>query len=158
MFSARKRTRRFFPPSMEMPAEYAAPLGFGRWNKKRKAPPIDLQAAGPSSDFEIKGLALAGGFGHFRCPFVGAPLHLIGRDVLHVLRKAPLVAKRVGDFPVAVSPELIGKWHVNLGACGNSTVEGRVHIFCVQEDINGVRGTGRWRAGHAGKLVSNKNH
>src|SRR5712691_658848 len=75
-----------------------------------------------------------------------------------MLRKAPLVAEWVGDFSVAVTPELVCKRHIDLGARGDSTVEGGINIFSVEDDINGVGGTGRRRTGHAGKLVTNENN
>src|SRR5712692_1906780 len=138
MFSARKRTRRFFPPSMEMPAEYAAPLGFGRWNKKRKAPPIDLQAAGPSSDFEIKGLALAGGFGHTGSPLSLTTRHVVGGDIFHVRGHAPGMPERVVEFSVAVPPEHVCNWHGYFAVRGDRAVEHRVHVFRVEEQIDRI--------------------
>src|SRR5260370_26763919 len=119
---------------MGMLAVCAAPLGFGRWNKKRKAPPINLQATGRFNWFEVKVSALSGSLGHFCGPFLGAALHLIGSDVLDVLRKAPLMAEGIGQLAVAIAPKLVVEWHVHLGARRGSPVEGRVHIFQVQEE------------------------
>src|SRR5260370_18215866 len=142
---------------MEMPAASEVRRGCGRWDKKMKGPLVRSQAAGLSTESKRNVSALARGFSHFRRPFFGAALHLVGSDVFDMLRKAPLLAKRVRELPVAVSPELIHERHVHFGTRGNGTVEGFIHIFRVQEDVNGIRGTGRGRAGHAGKLVSDEN-
>src|SRR5260370_15903393 len=138
---------------MGMLAVCAAPLGFGRWNKKRKAPPINLQATGRFNWFEVKVSALSGSLGHFCGPFLGAALHLIGSDVLDVLRKAPLMAEGIGQFAVAIAPKLVVEWHVHLGARSDRAVEGSVHIFQGQEET--ARGLCSWRrrGGHAGELV-----
>src|SRR6267142_5776702 len=79
---------------------------------------------------------LTGSLSHFRGPFVGAAFHFLRSHVFDVLRKAPLVAKRIGDFPVAVSPELIHERRVYLGAGGNGSVEGGIHILRVHENID----------------------
>ena len=66
------------------------------------------------------------------------------------------MAEWVGDFSVAVTPELVCKRHIDLGARGYGTVEGGINIFSVEEDINGVGGAGRRGTGHAGKLVTDE--
>src|SRR5260370_8021179 len=91
---------------MGMPAVCAAPLGFGPWNKKRKAPPINLQATGRFSWLEVKVSALSSSLGHFCGPFLGAALHLIGIDVLDVLRKAPLLSQGTGQLASSTPPKL----------------------------------------------------
>src|SRR5260370_3752206 len=96
---------------MGMPAVCAAPLGFGPWNKKRKAPPINLQATGRFSWLEVKVSALSSSLGHFCGPFLGAALHLIGIDVLDVLRKAPLMAEGIGQLSAAIAPKLVCRGH-----------------------------------------------
>src|SRR5260370_25089333 len=105
----------------------------------------------------VESLALASGFGHLRGPLCGAPFHLLGSDVFDVLRKAPLVAKWVSEFPIAVPPELIHERHVYFGARGDGPVERRIYIFRVHENGNVVCGAGRGCARHAGKLVSDEN-
>lgn len=102
-----KRTRRFFRRNMETPVAYAGPPGFGHWNDERRAPPFRSAVTGPFVGRSQKMLALACGFGHLRGPLCGAPLHLLGSYVLDVLREAPLVAKWVREFSIAVAPELI---------------------------------------------------
>src|SRR5260370_34519127 len=96
---------------MGMPAVCAAPLGSGPWNKKRKAPPINLQATGRFNWLELKVSALSSSFGHFCGPFLGAALHLIGSDVLDMLRKAPLMAEGIGQLAVAIAPNLVVEGH-----------------------------------------------
>src|SRR5260370_41560163 len=91
-FSARKRTRRFFLRSMEMPAASEVRRGCGRRNKKMKGPLVRSQAAGLSTKSKRNVSALAGGFSHFRRPFFGAALHLLRSDSFVMLGKAPRLA------------------------------------------------------------------
>src|SRR5260370_28383584 len=101
---------------MGKPGVCGAPLGYGPGNKKQKAPPINLQATGRFNWLELKVSALSSSFGHFCGPFLGAALHLIGRDVLDMLRKAPLMAEGIGQLAVAIAPKLVVHWHVHLCA------------------------------------------
>src|SRR6266704_6237274 len=125
---------------MGMPAASEVRRGCGRWDKKNERPAGPFASGGPFNGIKGNVSALARGFSHFRRPFFGAALHLLRSDIFDMLRKAPLLAKWVRELPVAVSPELIHKRHVHLGARGNGTVEGGIHIFRVQEDVNGIRG------------------
>src|SRR5260370_258812 len=128
------------------PCHGSAPTGWGRaggcagrrgcgpGKKKQNAPPINFRAAGLFNWLEVKVSALSGSFGHFCGPFLGAALHLIGSDVLDMLRKAPLMAEGIGQLAVAIAPKLVVEWHVHLGARSDSPVEGRDPIFQVQEE------------------------
>jgi len=106
---------------MGMPAVCAAPLGFGP-GKKRKSPADQFTSDGLFFLFELNVSALSSSFGHFCGPFLGAALHLIGSDVLDVLRKAPLMAEGIGQLAVAIAPKLVVEWHVHLGARSDSAV------------------------------------
>src|SRR5947207_9839300 len=72
--------------------------------------------------------------GHLRGIFLRTPFHFLGRHVFHVLRQAPLVAKRIGDLAVAVAPELIFERHVHFRPSRHRAIEGRIHIFQIEED------------------------
>jgi hypothetical protein len=80
---------------------------------------------------------LTGRLSHFRGPFAGAAFHFLRSHVFDVLREAPLVTKRIGDFPVAVSPELIhGGWRVrgSLATLISSKIiaSNEFHPRCIQ--------------------------
>src|SRR5260370_33426519 len=100
---------------MEMPAASEVRRGCGRWDKKMKGPLVRSQAAGLSTESKGNVSALARGFSHFRRPFFGAALHLLGRDGFDLLGKAPPLAKRVRELPVAESPERLHERQCHFG-------------------------------------------
>ena len=87
-----------------------------------------------------------------------APLHFFGRDIFHMLREAPLVSERIGDFSIAVAPELVFQGHIHLGACGHGPLANGIHIFGLEEDATRILNAGRWRGVHTGELVREHHH
>ena len=85
------------------------------------------------------------------------PFHFLGRHVFHVLREAPLVAEGIGDLAVAVAPELIFERHVHFRARRHCAIEGRIHIFQIEEDPARILHSRHGRGVHARELVGKEN-
>src|SRR5258708_430658 len=99
--------------------------------------PADLQSTGLSTAFG-KASALAGSFCHASGPFGLAAHHFVRRDILHVSSDAPGMAEGVVEFSIPISPKLVCNRHSHLAACCYGAIEHGVHIFRIEEQIDGI--------------------
>src|SRR5437016_2475352 len=65
----------------------------------------------------------------------------------------PVMPERIGEFAIAIAPELVFEGHSRFGASLNGPIEQSIHVFGVQEQGNGVRARRIGRGSHPGKLI-----
>src|SRR5215467_4240220 len=99
-------------------------------------------------------LVLSRSLTHLRHVGLGALLHFFRGNVFDMLRESPLMTKGITHFAVAIAPELVRKWHFDLGAGFHRAVEHYVHVFGVDDERTTRDGIGARSLGNAGKFVT----
>src|SRR3954447_19915710 len=79
---------------------------------------------------------------------------LVVRDVANALRQAPAVAEGVDDLAVALAPEYVLEWGVNIGAGVERALPERVDVFGREVQSDRCAADRRWgEDAHLGELV-----